>query len=300
MAHNYQKRWVFTWNADDEGCLEKFLNEITEEGVFQKEKGLQTNRLHFQGRFVIKGPRIGKRKLLTMFEKLSNTKNLTFSPERVYDSSSYCVKDETRVEGPWFVGTPKYRRKNTPMKLTLRNWQNQLLNELISPLGETFRNRKVIWIQDEKGGAGKSTFLKYLCSQKDGLNFKKLPLDRPDRIRMMVCKITDKEEVDAFCFDFTRTLDENTSIKSLFQVVEEIKNGHIVSAMFGNPMESIIPFPFVIIMTNEDISRYYHYLSKDRWQPYTIIEDELLAITKFEPHNQNSRYVKLDDRKKKI
>ena len=57
---------------------------------------------------------------------------------------------------------------------SLRKWQKQLLNELYSPLGETFRDRKVIWIQDEHGGAGKSTFLKYLCSQKEGLNFKKL------------------------------------------------------------------------------------------------------------------------------
>ena len=66
------------------------------------------------------------------------------------------------------------------------------MTELKSPLGETFRDRKVI---DEKGGAGKSTFLKFLCSQKEGLKFKKLPLDRPDRIRMMVCKMTEKEDV---------------------------------------------------------------------------------------------------------
>ena len=185
------------------------------------------------------------------------------------------------------------------MSISLRKWQEDLLRELQSPLGETFRDRKVIWVQDEKGGAGKSTFLKYLCLQKDGLIFKKLPLDRPDRIRMMVCKMTEKQDVDAFCFDFTRTLDENTSIRSMFQVLEEIKNGHIVSAMFGKPMESIIPCPFVIIFTNEDISRYYQYLSADRWQVYEIIENELLAVRQFEPHDQNTRYVKLDERTKK-
>jgi hypothetical protein len=305
MPHHYQKRWVFTWNANNEGQLVdpqkliNFLNEVVEEGVFQQERGLETGRLHFQGRFCVKGPRIGKRKLLEMFKSLGDLKNLTFSPERVYNSTTYCVKVESRVAGPWFVGTPQYRRKNTPMSISLGKWQQQLLNELYSPLGETFKDRKVIWIQDECGGAGKSTFLKYLCSQKEGLNFKKLPLDRPDRIRMMVCKITEKEDVDAFCFDFTRTLDENTSIRSMFQVLEEIKNGHIVSAMFGAPMESIIPCPFVIIFTNEDVSGYYNYLSKDRWQVYAIIENELLAITKFEPHDQNSRFVKLTERKKK-
>ena len=211
MAYHYQKRWVFTWNADNEGQLidpqqlMNFLNEVVEEGVFQQERGLKTGRLHFQGRFCVKGPRIGKRKLLEMFKSLGDLKHLTFSPERLYDSTSYCVKVESRVGGPWYVGTPQYRRKNTPMSINLRKWQEQFLNELNSPLGETFRDRKVIWVQDEKGSAGKSTFLKYLCSQKEGLNFKKLPLDRPDRIRMMVCKMTEKEDVDAFCFDFTRT-----------------------------------------------------------------------------------------------
>lgn len=121
---------------------------------------------------------------------------------------------------------------------------------------------------------------------------------RPDRIRMMVCKITQAEDVDAFCFDFTRTLDENTSIRSMFQVVEEIKNGHIVLAMFGTPMESIIPNPFVIIFTNEDIWGYYRYLSKDRWQVYAIIENELLAVTKFEPHDQNNRFIKLSSKRR--
>ena len=105
--------------------------------------------------------------------------------------------------------------------------------------------------------------------------------------------------VDEFYFDFTRTLDENTSIRSMFQVLKEIKNGHIVSAMVGAPMESIIPCPFVIIFTNEDVSGYYNYLSKDRWQVYAIIENELLAITKFEQHDQNSRFVKLTEQKKK-
>ena len=304
MAHYYQKKWVFTWNTDENGILvnetklQNLLNEIVEEGVFQKERGKKTGRLHMQGRFKLKGPRTGKKQLLKLFSELACVRNLTFEPERSKDSTRYCSKIQTRVDGPWFVGTPQYRRKNTPISISLRKWQKQLLNELNSPLGETFRDRKVIWIQDEKGSAGKSTFLKYLCSQKEGLNFKKLPLDRPDRIRMMVCKMTQKEDVDAFCFDFTRTLDENTSIRSMFQVLEEIKNGHIVSAMFGAPMESIIPNPFVIIFTNEDISGYYHYLSKDRWQGYAIIENELLAITKFEPHNQNNRFVKLDERGK--
>lgn len=45
MIHNFQKRWVFTWNADESDQLvnhqnlENLRNEIAKEGVFQLEKG---------------------------------------------------------------------------------------------------------------------------------------------------------------------------------------------------------------------------------------------------------------------
>ena len=53
MPHNYQKWWVFTWNANDNDQLvdhenlENLLNEIAKEGVFQKERGKNTDRLHY-------------------------------------------------------------------------------------------------------------------------------------------------------------------------------------------------------------------------------------------------------------
>ena len=121
MIHNYQKRWTFTWNSDesdpliDYKILENLLNEITVEGVFQKEKGLKTCRTHYQGRFKLKGPRIGKRRLLEIFSQIGCISNLTFSPERLNDSTAYCTKSLGRLEGPWFVGIDSYRAKNSRM-----------------------------------------------------------------------------------------------------------------------------------------------------------------------------------------
>ena len=97
MAHYYQKKWVFTWNMDesgrlvDEKNLQNLLNEIVEEGVFQKERGEKTGRLHMQGQ----GPRTGKKQLLRLFSELACVRNLTFKPERSKDSTRYCSKTET-------------------------------------------------------------------------------------------------------------------------------------------------------------------------------------------------------------
>lgn len=73
-----------------------------------------------QGRFKLKGPRTVKKQFLERFSELACVRNLTFEPERSKDSTRYCSKIQTRVDSPWLVGTPHYRRKNTPMSLSYR------------------------------------------------------------------------------------------------------------------------------------------------------------------------------------
>lgn len=288
MAHNYQKRWVFTWNSDDLGGLPSkqnlidLLNEITVEGVFQTEEGLKTGRLHYQGRFNLKGGRIGKRRLLEIFGRISETSNLTFEPEKVYDSTKYCTKEETRKAGPFFVGTDSYRQKMKPMQLKLRQWQKELLQEIKIVDTNEDRDRKVFWIEDSNGGAGKSTFSKFLSFGQKDWKVKKLPIDRPNRIRMAVCKILQKEDVDVFTFDFTRTMGAETSMNDLFQVVEELKNGHVVSVLYGNPMEVAMTSPHVVIFTNEKFEDYEKYLSRDRWMSYVITPEKALAAREWD------------------
>ena len=105
----------------------------------------------------------------------------------------------------------------------MRKWQQQLVNELQGSRAESLRNYKVIWVQDFVGASGKSTFLKFLRFGKTSLTVCKLPLDRPNRLRMFVRKVTEETYIEIFAFDFTRTLGDDTSIKSLFQIVEELE-----------------------------------------------------------------------------
>lgn len=96
------------------------------------------------------------------------------------------------------------------------------------PLGQTFKQRKVIWIQDPNGGSGKSSFIKYLSLAKNGLAVKKLSLDKPDCLRMMIYKILENANVDVFMY---LCLTLHGHLENLFQIIEEVKNGHILSAM---------------------------------------------------------------------
>jgi len=286
MAHHYQKRWVFTWNDcgnDDVPCpqqLSQFLDSLCEEGVYQVESGHKTNNHHYQGRFVLKGPRIGKKKLLSIFKENYDTMNLTVEPEITFDSTRYCTKEDTRISGPYFVGLSSYKQKKEKMEIQLYNWQKSVL-ELLDPCyGNKFRDRKVIWIQDMIGGSGKSKFIQYLARSGEishNLVCKKLPFDNPDRIRSAVSKIALKTDVDVFMFDFTRTRSEFADIESLFQVIEEIKNSYVVDVMYGKYVETFLPELFVLVFTNEDIKDYRQYLSTDRWLPLSITSDKQIC-----------------------
>jgi hypothetical protein len=282
MAHKFRKRWVFTWNSDEKhglptaDAIQTILNSIASEGVFQLEKGLETGREHYQGRFVLKGSRKGKQELLKLFSEIFSTTHLTLIPELSYDSSSYCEKQETRIKGPWYVGLAAYKNSKMGNSMTLKEWQKQLLDLMTGPLRSRLEDRKVIWIQDLVGGNGKSSFIKYLAmnEKSTGLNFEKLPFDRPDRIRSSVIKLSKKKDVDVYAFDFTRTQGVDTSFKDLFEVIEEIKNGYIVDVMYGNFNKAFPKESLVIIFTNENINNYKKYLSFDRWEPFQVSKSE--------------------------
>ena len=67
--------------------------------------------------------------------------------------------------------------------------------------------------------------------------------------------------------------------------------------MFGRALEVLMDSPFVLALTNEDISSYFNYLSMDQWCCYEIRNDELLKIHKtpsFSTYDFNLRYIKLN------
>ena len=130
---------------------------------------------------------------------------MTFQVELAYDSSSYCKKSETRIAGPWYAGLAGYLSEKENMKLNLKK-----LDLFTGRYEAYFRDRKVVWIQDSLGGQGKSTFIRYLATNEKslGMGVEKLPIDRPDRVRSAVIKLSKRKNVDLYMFDFTRTRGE--------------------------------------------------------------------------------------------
>ena len=166
------------------------------------------------------------------------------------------------------------------MDLVLKRWQSQLLELIQGPLQNYLKDRKVICIQDNVGGQGKSTFIRYLSMNEKlfDLGIEKLPIDWPDRVRSAVIKLSRKKDVDIYTFDFTRTQGIDTNFQNLFEVIEEIKNSYIVNIMYGNFNRAFIKTAIVIIFTNMDINELKKYLSEDRWEPFCTIVFHTLQI----------------------
>ena len=198
------------------------------------------------------------------------------------------VQIETRIAGPWYAGLAGYLSEKQSMALNLKKWQNQILSLITGRYQSYFVGRKVIWVQDSLGGQGKSTFIRYLAMNEKhlGIGVEKLPIDRPDRVRSAVVKLSKRKNVDLYIFDFTRTRSEDSRLNDLFEVVEEIKNCFVVDIMYGNFNRAFLKPTIVMIFTNEDISKFSSYLSLDRWAAFTICHstDELAYINLYD-HN---------------
>lgn len=276
------KYWSFTWETNvkqkklpKEEELKKFLDNISESAVFQFEKGSKAGKLHIQGGFVLKGPRQFKKNLLDSFKgKFYNVGGLSLQAAHDMDSVfQYCSKNETRIGETIYAGRNEiYDLELSKMKL--RPWQNDLIDLLkVTMDRKQFRDRKIVWVEDNGGNTGKSALGKYLAAGQKEIRSYKLPVSSVDRLNSAVTKITQKNKVDLFFIDLTRSKGKEQHYGDLFAAIEDIKNGHVVNVMYGDYVQAIFEPPQIVIFTNMCLSDFRHSLSEDRWMHLIISKD---------------------------
>lgn len=269
--------WVFTWNANDLGHLheageiEEQLQEMSEKYVFQLEKGEETYRQHYQGAFVTK-IRVRHSTILNRFKK--RFRNLTgyLTVNKMMGSweenVAYCTKEETRVEGtePWCSSSlRKYSGSDISLFQELDNWfpwQETIFEEIFNKDNSSFKipkDREIIWIYDPAGNSGKSKFVKYLCSRNSDVV--KVPFGTSQQIRNSMITIGPRK---VYFVDIPRKLGKEDCLDSVLAVLEDLKNGFLVSAMFGKYVTLICDVPHVIVYTNMPFPNMT--VSKNRWR----------------------------------
>lgn len=273
------------------------LNAIASEAIFQREKGSQKQKEHYQGVFTLIGERRSKARVLELFEQYFNKKchGLTLTP--VYDAEKireYVTKEEGRVSGPYYVGRNEMYSSKFADK-TLRNWQGTLYDLLTGTLQLFLKDRKVILVSDSDGNTGKSWFIKWLRIGQKKLEVRKLPFSNVDRLISAVNIYSKKTDVDAYVVDLTRSTGKEQHFEDLFAALEDIKCGYVVDAMYGKANEAIFDPPMVIIFTNLSSENLLKYLSPDRWILFQITPDKQLAEKYFDSITNQYVYTPVGD-----
>lgn len=156
--------------------------------------------------------------------------------------NDYVTKEEGGVSGPYFVG--KNEKYNPEMALMdLRKWQQDLFSILTGQLRPILQDRKVILVQDDLGGAGKSKFVKWLRTGQKKLVARKLPVSSVDRLTSGIFLASRSIDVDLYTIDLPRTISEKISLTDLFHTIEEVKNGYVVDTMYGK-------YTLIVVFTN--------------------------------------------------
>lgn len=274
---NKYRNWVFTWNSDElHGLppiemLQKFLTEEFELFVFQLECGEETNRLHYQGCFRTVN-RVRQGTLLSKFRTYFALTSITaLTINRMCgewdENYAYCTKSESRVGDSLPVSSPSLKRySGRDIDFLIKGdnrypWQKELVETIIDEHTLSVKapdDRKIYWITDTLGNSGKSKLVKFLCFTYTGIT--KLAFGTASQLRSSVISAGPRE---VYLIDIPRTIGDDDSINSLISVLEDVKNGFVVSSMYGKHQTLLFEPPHVICFSNIPCPR--PLMSNDRW-----------------------------------
>jgi hypothetical protein len=298
------KNWSLTWETNrlqrklpPVNELQKFFNKYADQAIFQIEEGKQKKNKHIQGIFILSCYRKSKKVTFKLFEQnFKNTAGLTLSP--VHDRlalESYVQKEDGRIAGPYYAGNKQVYNEEMAT-IPLRKWQKDLFDLITGPDQEKLKDRIVIWVEDPQGRAGKSWFQKWLrCGQRK-IQTRNLPIDRSDRLAAAINIIAKTTSIDAYCFDLTRTKGFDQHYEDLFNTVEHIKNGMVISCWRGIYEEALFSPPIVLLFSNREVEPFVRYLSYDRWKVFTIDENQNLVQRKIDFQQAYTHHLSKDEK----
>lgn len=245
-----RKYWAFTMfnHLEIEITLKAWLHNNCIKWVIGIETCPTTSRTHLQGFFELKK----KMRLTQIQNKPIKWSKLEPCRSNEEDNTKYCSK-----EGNLWDIFPKPRAEIKIIE-TLRPWQKSLEDKLLLEPND----REIIWIYDEEGKKGKSSFCKYLIKNYDALY---LTEGKKSDILNIVYNYVVNKDLNIVLLDVPRS-NHNISYKSL----EEIKNGIICNTKYETGTHLINP-PHIVVFAN--ILPDYSMFSDDRWCVYNINND---------------------------
>jgi len=255
------------------------FKSLCTEYTFQLERA-ESGMLHYQCAVATK---IRKRCLTLVTdisELLKLDKTLVFV-DRAQDYETakiYSSAEEKRLEGTCFYSnlvTVTYSENDIKLlddKEKRFPWQTSFMCIFFNETETDYNpsdSRAIHWIADTIGNSGKSTFLKWLhCRFQHNT---KISFGSSAQIRTAVIEKGPKR---MYFVDIPRTLGSDDNMCSIYNILEDISNGYIETAMHGNPRELVMDPPHLVVFSN--MYPQIESLSYDRWKIYKITHTKSL------------------------
>lgn len=216
------------------------LKEIAKAWCFQKEKGGETGYVHWQMRFSLFKKKRGN-ELKKLLEDLGWTDFHGTPTSNNGRDSLYCMKADTRIEGPWSdkdkKPRPIQRRFNNA---TFQPWQKNL-EALLNDMKEKGDDRHIVMVHDD-GNQGKSWFKAYMLMHRDDVIVLPSSMDKADAMIEFICSL--KEIGDLWDGIILMDVPRSTSKKHWYTLaagLETIKQGILHDKRYAASYKIIEP-----------------------------------------------------------
>jgi hypothetical protein len=229
--------------------------------IYQLERGVAAQRLHYQGCLKLEvkhrtGEVANKCKALMPGVHITPNSNLGST-----DAEFYCMKDDTKVAGPW--ADPKHIMPDYSDLVAPEGWQ-VMAKEILTAGPEP---RKIYWLFEDTGKTGKSQFATYMEVYHGVIG---LGLGTATDNFFAVSELPAR----AYIFDVPRTQPKRFDWAEVYMSIEKIKDRNFLSTKY-KPKKVILPvIPHVMIFSNQLPDKAA--LSMDRWEVFKIVGNTLI------------------------
>lgn len=239
----------------------KFVYQLEKTEV-KDEKGSHDN-WHYQGYLNLKEKRRPKALAILLNEQFPGINIQPASANGKEALKSYCMKEDTRVDGPW---SDQPSLKHDDIKVIKESpfpYQRLILDEV---KGEP-HHRKINWVVDTVGGHGKSSFAKFIYVNQLGLA---LTYGRTSDLFNLVFKMPKQR---FYLFDLSRTKPKDFHTDDVYAALEGIKNGYVVNTKYETGVWVNDPSHVWVFSNYPPLKER---MSSDRWVVYYMRGDHTM------------------------
>lgn len=261
-------------------AVKKFLKTIAKGWIFQQEKGTLAGYLHWQGRVSLKVAGTLPAVLSKFnqawgngFGRLSPTSK-DVAKEMTKGDAFYCIKDDTRVDGPWSdKSEPPTPFKSKEIEIVercgLKPWQETIKEQIL--MGYDSRSINVVYCPD--GNIGKSTFTEWLEYSHIAYEIPMMRL--MEDIMNCAMSVQRNRFWNAFTIDMPRAM-KKEKLFDFYSGIECLKNGVAYDKRY-NWDKMRFNRPHIWIFTNTEPDR--ELMSRDRWKIWKVWQNRLCILT---------------------